>query len=197
MPSSTLEHWRRGSLQLGSVNYYRAGETAEITDQFEGRSCLIISGPKVQTAVMIQSGYNFGILCGTAQLGQPDFMRKRFGDTLVRIKSIRAFAEHLKVVLGARRYYFNHMQYNDLKLFRLKTLMRSILAKNTFDELAFGEKAFAFLYRESFLPSLFVKPTGFAVERELRLVFELDADLAEHIRPNVPDLVNFFEIVVD
>jgi hypothetical protein len=53
-------------------------------------------------------------------------MSRKFGETLIRIKSIRAFADHVAAVLSARSYYFNAVQYNDLKLFRLRTLKKNL-----------------------------------------------------------------------
>jgi len=130
-----------------------------------------------------------------------DEMSKRFGPHIIRIKNLRAFAEEVQAILGARRFYFNHVSYNDLKMFRTRTLQTLRLSQvdppENFDPNLVTDTVFDLLYKNSFLPSLFMKPTRFLMENELRLVFEMPADVpAPHVLRLVnPSLVKHIEFI--
>ena len=89
--------------------------------------------------------------------------------------------------------------YSDLKLLRIKTLHRfNVAASNAnkdFDSCIIDDKLFDFLYDNSFLPSLFMKPLRFADESELRIVFELPNDVPGHVRISDKRLLEQIEIV--
>jgi hypothetical protein len=54
---------------------------------------------------------------------------------------------------------------------------------------------FNLLYKNSFLSSLYVKPTRFAVEQEYRLVFEMPNDVPLTTRITNKGLVRYIEMV--
>jgi hypothetical protein len=118
----------------------------------------------------------------------------------MRITKLRYFAEAVQDQIGAKLFYFNHVIYNDLKLFRHPTLKSIPLARpgapnDKFDPSLINERIFDLLYDSSFLPSLFMKPTRFSGEQELRLVFESDRDLREPIRITKKGLLKFVDFV--
>jgi hypothetical protein len=147
----------------------------------EGLSNIAISTRKHLFGVSLASGYNFGIFCGTFSLNRRSEMSRRFGPRIIKIANLKGFAEEAQSLLGARRYYFNRVVYNDLKMFRIRTLKLIRLSRTeptgNFDPHLIDGAIFDLLYESSFLPSLFMKPTRFSVEEELRLVFEMPKDV--------------------
>jgi hypothetical protein len=96
----------------------------------EGLSNIAIKTRKHLFGMSLASGYNFGIFCGTSNLSRHSEMSQRFGPRIIKIVNLRTFAEEVQSLLSAKRYYFNHVIYNDLKMFRIKTL-KSILLSRT------------------------------------------------------------------
>ena len=92
-------------------------------------------------------------------------MSARFGPRIIRIANLKLFAEAVQSLLGAKKFYFNTVVYNDLKMFRINTLKTVRLSQTeppgNFDFELISEAIFELLYGNSFLPSLFMKPTRF------------------------------------
>jgi hypothetical protein len=197
MPEKTLEYYLRGSFQFGSVQYYRTIEQQNSKDAMEGLSNIAIKTPQHLFAMSLASGHNFGIFCGTSSLGRQDEMSKRFGPRIIKITNLKNFAEDMQRLLGAKRFYFNHVIYNDLKLFRTETPKPIHLPSDKFDPRVVDDAIFDLLYEASFLSSLFMKPTRFSIEEELRLVFEMPKDVPPpHVlRLTDTDLLNHIEVI--
>jgi hypothetical protein len=64
-----------------------------------------------------------------------------------------------------------------------------------FDPDLIDDATFDLLYDNSFLPSLFVKPTRFSIEEELRLVFEMPKDVPDVLRTTNKGLLRHIEII--
>ena len=147
----------------------------------EGLSNLAIRTPRHLFGISLASGYNFGVFCGTSTLNKREEMSARFGPRIIRIANLNLFATAVQSLLGARQFYFNKVVYNDLKMFRVRTLKTLRLSQTEppgdFDPQLIDDAIFDLLYSNSFLPSLFMKPTRFAIEEELRLVFEMPEDV--------------------
>jgi hypothetical protein len=201
VPANLLEFYRAGSFQFGSINFYRNIENQNSKDAMEGLSNIVVQSPKHVWAMSLAGGYNFGIFCGTSSLEKRDEMSKRFGPHIIKIGNLRAFAEEVKALLGAKRVYFNHVRYNDLKMFRTKTLKKIKLSQDeppgNFDPDLVTDAIFDLLYKNSFLPSLFMKPSRFSTENELRLVFEMPTDVPPpHVLRLVdPNLLRHIEFI--
>ena len=102
--------------------------------------------------------------------------------------------------MGAKRFFFNHVIYNDLKLFYVETLKSFTPSKanapnDNFDPQCINDSIFDLLYDSSFLSSLFMKPKRFSIEQELRLVFEMPKDVPDVLRINDRGLVRHIEVV--
>jgi hypothetical protein len=130
LPERLLEYYLEGSFQFGSIRYYRDIEQQNSKDSMEGLSNIAIKTRKHLFGMSLASGYNFGIFCGTSNLSRHSEMSQRFGPRIIKIVNLRTFAEEVQSLLSAKRYYFNHVIYNDLKMFRIKTL-KSILLSRT------------------------------------------------------------------
>jgi hypothetical protein len=189
----------KGHFQFGSIQYYRDIENQNAKDGREGLASLVITTPEVQIFAALVSGYNFGIFCGTAQLEYKELMSAKFGRNILRIKSVRRFADSVAHIIRARRHYFNRVAYDDLKLFRTKTLNRFNFAQNNrgtdFDPAIIDDKLFRFLCDKSFFASLFMKPLRFVNESELRIAFELSEDVPGCVRITDKSLLQHIEII--
>ena len=100
-------------------------------------------------------------------------MVERFGRRIIKIADLSAFAAEVAHEVGATRFYFNRVIYNDLKMFCVRTLksfdvVRAGATNGNFGPQVITEGIFDFLLNCSFLPSLFIKPTRFAIEEELK-----------------------------
>lgn len=199
LPERSLKYYLEGSFQFGSIRYYRDIEQQNSKDSMEGLSNIAIKTPKHSFGMSLASGYNFGIFCGTSDLSRRSEMSERFGPRIIKIANLKNLAEEIQAILGAKRYYFNHVMYNDLKIFRIKTLKSILLSRadppGDFDPDLIGDATFDLLYDNSFLPSLFMKPTRFSIEEELRLVFEMPKDVPDVLRTTNKDLLKHIEIV--
>jgi hypothetical protein len=189
----------KGHFQFGSIQYYRDIENQNAKDGREGLASLVITTPEVQIVAALVSGYNFGIFCGTAGLENKELMSAKFGRNIIRIKSARRFADSVAQIIGAKRYHFNRVAYDDLKLFKTKTLNRFNFARNKlstdFEPAAIDDKLFKFLCDRSFLPSLFMKPRRFQDESEIRIAFELSKDIPGCVRITDQGLLQHLGII--
>ena len=181
LPERSLDYYKEGSFQFGSIQYYRSIEQQNSKDSMEGLSNLAIKTPRHLFGMSLASGYNFALFCGTSTLSRREQMSARFGPRIIRIANLQLFAQAVQSLLGAKKFYFNKVVYNDLKMFRIKTLKTVRLSRTeppgNFDPQLIDEAIFDLLYGNSFLPSLFMKPTRFSIEEELRLVFETPEDV--------------------
>jgi hypothetical protein len=190
-----LDYILKDSFQFGSIDYYRNIEEQNSKDTMEGLSNLVISTPKRIICTSLVSGYNYCIFCGTSRLDNRDQMSNRFGPKIVKIADLRKFAEEVKAILGARRFFLHQVIYDDLKIFRVKTLKSFNGRTRNFDPQVISDSIFDLLYDSSFLPSLYIKPTRFSVEQELRLVFEMPNDVPHKSQITDRGLLRHIEIV--
>ena len=200
VPQDTFDYLRNGSFQFGSIQYYRNIEKQNSKDGMEGLTNLTIATPKRLIGTSLVSGYNFAILCGTSRLDNRNQMRDRFGPNIIKISNLNDFCEKARIALGARRAYVNHVTYNDLKLFKVKTLKTFEKLKNdapndNFDPNDIDDSIFNFLYKNTFLSSLFIKPTRFSIEQELRIVFEMSKDIPNVLRISNEPLAKLIEAI--
>jgi len=187
-----IQSIKKGIFQLGSIKYYKDTENKKIQDNMEGYSNLVINSNQRQVAISLMSGFNFYIFCGTASCNEPDHMKNSFGQRIIEIPNIISFAKAIQKSIGAIRFYVNYIHYSDLK-----TL---VFTDNEFDVEAavspdISESIFDSLYLYSFLPSLFAKPSGFAPEKEIRIVFEMPRDVKKYIRISNLGLLDKIRII--
>jgi hypothetical protein len=182
-------HIRNGSFQFGTCQYYRDIENQNTRDHLEGFSTIAV-GPAVIASVL--SGFNCAIFCGTDSLANRALMERRFGSNVLRIESIKSFADAVREKIGANAYHLCAVAYADLKVFKSDAVVRDVRAVNP----DLNDDLFELLYNISFFPSLFAKPTRFSDERELRLVFEFLSDVRTGVvRVECRELLDFIELV--
>jgi hypothetical protein len=181
----------KGSFQLGSINYYRQTENQKIQDKLEGYSNIVINSNQRQLNITLTSGFNFYIFCGTICSNVNNQMSSKFGQKIIEIPNILAFAKAVQKSIGAIRFYINRVQYADLKIFNINDNSFDVEAATSPD---INENVFNRLYNYSFLPSLFVKPSGFSPEKEIRIVFEMPRDTKKIIRISNKGLLHYIKI---
>jgi hypothetical protein len=197
----------KGGFQLGSAEFYRATEDNLIADKNEGLHCVCVNSADRQAILFGRSGDNCALFCGT-QLDASEISpehRKRFGDVLVEIHNVEAFATGVCEAIGARKFRIHDVIYSDAKTFRvaahdvdlvvrlLRTREEGRLTESVLESL---EEDFESLYEATILPSLFMKPAEYySLEMERRIAFEFDADLMPpFVRFTAPELLNFCSI---
>jgi hypothetical protein len=191
--NSTLKSMRNSSFRFGSIQYYRDIEATGSKDEMEGRTNLILRTKRQQHLWPMVAGYNFAIFCGTTQSTHTDLMRASFGDNLIRIPSAKRFAEIAVRVLGAKRYYLHRVIYRDRKIFRCAKTLRNL--KISESDGWINDLLFEFLYESGTMPSLFIKPTRFQSQQEIRLAFEMGEDLPKFREVRSADLAECIEEV--
>jgi hypothetical protein len=183
---STWDYIKRGSIQLGTATYYRTTENGNIKDEREGVSTFHLGDGNDQLHVSIISGFNCAIFCGTSYFeGEDDeLMRSRFGEKRLRIDRVDEFVSRTCKLIGAYRARIYDVVYTDIKHFsaEVKGISRfiDITGKGDLTEQSLhklNSRFFETFYDFAFAPSLFSKPTGYSVEHERRVVFELRDDL--------------------
>ena len=79
LPERSLDYYKEGSFQFGSIQYYRSVEQQNSKDSMEGLSNLAIKTPRHLFRMSLASGYNFALFCGTSTLSRREQMSARFG----------------------------------------------------------------------------------------------------------------------
>ena len=74
-------------------------------------------------------------------------------------------------------------------------LVKTDTPNDNFDPQVFDDAMFDFLYGSTFIPSLFMKPTRFSAEQELRLTFEMSKDVPDILKITDKNLLKYIEII--
>lgn len=175
---------KRGKFQLGSLLKYREIENQSSRDEKEGLSNIIIKSTNREILSTVLSGLNYYILCGTYNLDNRDYMVEKYGSKILKIPNVKSFANSLCKSIGAKKWYLQKVQYSDFKAYKLEYEIRNLEGVmgdyDTLNEIS-KEDLFNCLYKNSFSTSLFVKPTRFNKDQELRLVFEMSKDVRKEL----------------
>lgn len=102
---------KHGSLRLGSIDYYRRHENAEVQDRMEGHCVLVAFDGQMTHIREVRGGLNDRLLCCYA--GPPDReVIQRFGyDAAVEITDVEAFAQSVGEKIGTSGSYFSSCIY--------------------------------------------------------------------------------------
>ncbi|OJW66540.1 MAG: hypothetical protein BGO57_09565 [Sphingomonadales bacterium 63-6] len=185
------QYLSNGNFRVSSLECFRQWEHQgdPAGDRMEGYShCGYCFGEGQELCIATISGFNCHILSLTRDLKNQNTMRGTFGDVVLRVE-LKPFAESLADALGAKAYEIRSVKYSDLKLFRGELTPPEI---NGFPPDLTAEFASA-VRDKGRLPSIFIKPKRFKDEREIRLVFQMDDDVAEFTSLNLPHLLRYVE----
>ena len=116
----------------------------------EGLCNLVISTRTRLVGASVVSGYNYFILCGSSSLDNRIQMSDRFGAKIIKISDVKGFAEEVRSILGARRYFLGQLLYDDLNIFQLKTLKSWTAGENVPNPQAINDSIFDLLYGAAF-----------------------------------------------
>jgi hypothetical protein len=196
----------RGHVQLGSAAYYRKIENPLINDAREGYSFLSLISNQDQLLAHLDVGANFHLFCGTTRANTAkNTMRERFGEALIEIVDVEAFAGAIQSKIGATAYRVHDVVYSNVKAIsvdydysdvadRLRIDCRSTL---TSDALHIINQRLHDAFREyGLLASLFSKPIHpYAVERERRIAFEMPADTTTSVLQfDCPEIISLLRL---
>lgn len=171
----------KGTFVLGSLLGYRAVENPAARDKREGMALLCAEVWSSDAYAFVTSGMNFGIFCASGDDANLGVVAGNFGEIELRIPSLRRFASAVAKDVGAQSFRISRVVYDDLKIFRAPRLPDAIGDLGLFGTNVTAEQQL-WLHQQALAPSLFLKPTKFAAEAEVRVVFEFDRDLP---RPRV------------
>ncbi len=162
----------KGKFQLGSLKYYREIERQESRDEKEGFANLIINSGNRQIFTSVISGFDKYILCGTYDIENLDYMSAKYGGYIMKINSVKSFAEKVMKAIGAESWLLNEINYTDYKAYAVDTIISDLggVSPDLSDEL------FNILYNISDKPCVYAKPVRFEDEKELRLSFTMARD---------------------
>ena len=183
---------KKGWFRLGTLEGYRNAENVRIKDVQEGFTTLLISTKDRQIYSSLMAGFNYYVFCAT-EISSKDGsgqMQQNFGESLIRIKSIKSFASAVAKAIGARRVLISRIQYTDSKLYQFekKNYQVGNEIRTAFDDL------YDDILQNLPLPSLFLKPSFFKPENEVRLAFEMPKDVKRNLDLNNLGLLRQIEI---
>jgi hypothetical protein len=181
---------KKGNFQLGSLQKYREIEDQNRRDEFEGISSIIIKSNNREVFTTVLTGFNYYILCGTCEMNNSEYMSEKYGSKILRISNVKSFSNAVCKSIGAKKWYLQKVQYSDFKAYKIEHEIKTLETSN----LSFNEEIFDILYKHSFFPSIFVKPTRFNTEKELRLIFEMPKDVRKELKFDNLGLVNQIKI---
>lgn len=163
---------KKGKFQLGSLKYYREIERQESRDEKEGFANLIINSGNRQILTSVISGFDKYILCGTYDIENLDYMSAKYGGYIMKINSVKSFAEKVMMAIGAESWLLNEINYTDYKAYAVDTIISDLGGVSP----DLSEEMFNILYNISDKPCVYAKPVRFEDEKELRLSFTMARD---------------------
>jgi hypothetical protein len=173
----SVDYYKDGYIKLGTIQEYQTIEDSNRKDDLEGYSTIKYNLNNKDIVTSAKSGYNYLIFCATIKSNSIYHLEK-FGKNQVNINNIRTFSELIKKCVNAKSYEIQRIHYNNYKttIFRNNLLNDKIdLNKNCLND----EYHYDLLLKLLKYPSLFIKPTNFSKEEEVRIVFEMPKDLSK------------------
>lgn len=187
-----LDHFRKGIIRLGALPYYHSMENKKAEDPLEGLTILKISADDSDFVSLTMAGLNQYIFCSTDNRlsDTPNKeMMKRFGYGLVRIR-VRPFAARVAELLNARGYKIYRVRYSNTKCFELE-----IPGFKWQPGIPFMWQMYGPLRDCGYIPNLFMKPEEYLVESEVRIAFEMPADVQGTIDISDRSLLDYLDFL--
>lgn len=172
---------KKGTLRLGSIDYYSKHEDPEVRDPQEGNCIVATFDGKMTYLGAIRGGMNDRLLC--CYIGEPDGdVIKQFGyDSAVEITDVRAFSNIISKKLGAIESYFSECLYvRDRAIYHdIPKLM------NKYNN-----------YHENYsnligMARSFLKNSNYKHQREFRFVWRESDRVRDHLDITDMNLTNF------
>jgi len=184
----------KGKFRLGSLEYYQKTSNKNIQDVYEGFTHLAINYQNRQRIQAFYSGFNYLIFCGSyipPSDNRANHLLKNFGDCVIRIKDINGFQNAIAGHLSSKKHFRHNVIYEPIKIIQTYTAERL----DNIDGPLMTDSTFNLIYNTVSLPSIFIKPTNYCVEYELRLAFEMSWDQKTPLDIDCPGLLDFIEVV--
>jgi len=181
----------KGAFQLGSLKKYREIENKKIRDEKEGFCNLIIHSANREILTSVISGFNHYVFCGTYKVDESNYMSSNFGNTVIRIKNIKAFADKIQETIGAKKWTLKKVNYTDYKAYLINQEIKDLSGVGP----DLSEELFQYLLMYTEFPSIFSKPVLFQPENELRLSFEMNTNVKKEHDFNNMELLDEIEVI--
>ncbi len=167
------QYIQNGKWQLGNIHLYRTIENIKQRDEFEGFSFLNFNVNNHSISQVCNTGFNYLIFCGTKS-SNSIIHQEKFGSKELHFPNVKAFAERVCEIIGAKRYFVQNVEYNTLKAYSHRQLIQNPTIK--LNDYLLTPEYFELLADIAIYPSLFVKPEYFRNENEVRIIFEMKKD---------------------
>jgi hypothetical protein len=185
-----LPEIEKGNFRLGVILDYRKVEGKLWQDPAEGNTMLSIKGKEKDIFTIVTGGLNYYIFCASLTENKDSLLVNNFGEVKLKIH-IKQFAESITRSINARTYFIQKLKYSDAKSFQIDLPGLSLPDNlDGLDDITFEE-----LIKCSSFPSLFVKPTYFENENEVRIAFEMDKNVSTPITINDKEALNSLSVI--
>jgi hypothetical protein len=181
----------KGNWQLGNINLYRNTENQKIRDDYEGFSVLHFNINDYPVSQVCTGGYNYLMFCGTKSSGSQKHI-EQFGEMELIFPDINKFAEKVANHINAESYIIQEVQYNSLKSYQISERIEN--KEVEINGRILSPAYFDILKKYHIFPSLFVKPTGFQTEEEVRIVFKMKKDYNKPFKFKNKELLKFIHL---
>lgn len=192
-PIDIENYLKYGKIKLGTIDSFRFLENLKAKDIAEGFSNVVLNFNGDDNIFPISTGFNSYNLCFTNK-SNSDYHQNNFGKGCYEISDVIGFCEHVKTKLNAKRYYIRKVCYSDLKITRTDNLSIRKFLKNLkngeISELLFDE-----IIKIAYFPCLFIKPIAFKEEQEVRIVFEMKADVEEVMYLTDSEIIQYLNFI--
>jgi hypothetical protein len=186
----------KGKFRLGSLKLYREIEDYKARDEREGCVNLIFKMGNRYILSSVISGFNHYIFCGSHSIDNAEVKSNNFGDYIMKISNVKSFAEAVKRAIGAKKWDLKKIIYQDFKASYFEIPMDNELLSSLLNEkFVMTPKFFNLLYESSKTSSLFVKPSYFKPEEELRITFTMEKDVKKFLDFHNQGLLNYIEFI--
>ena len=179
-----------GEFLLSSLDRFRRLEHNKNSagDRFEGLSTCSYHVRDSQYVFKTISGYHTFVFSSTRDLQMAMQMQKMFGDVVLRI-TLSPFRTALTKQLECTKSETKLVRYADYKIFKSRIRQKDL---GKYPQTLCPVLAVT-LRNGSRLPTLFAKPERFALEREVRLAFEMPSDVSDTISITLPNSSAYVE----
>lgn len=189
-PETYEKYILQGKFLLSSLARFRQlednGDLAG--DRFEGHSLCSLEVDHEQHIFKTVSGYDRFVFCGARDLRMATQMQDKFGEVLLKI-ALKPFRTALARQLGCTESETKLVRYADYKIFRSHIRSKDL---GHYPQTICPVLALT-LRNCGRLPTLFAKPERFALEREVRLAFEMPRDVSDTVSITLPNSSAFVE----
>lgn len=179
-------YYIHGNIRPQTIEFFRNMEADDPrSDPWEGHAHLWGVSRRKQFLLACNAGFNSLVFCTSED---PKIAKNSdFGSVTIRIRNPRKFASLISRKIGADRFRIGRVMYDSAKIFRAR--VKQIPDERLLADDRFVEK----IYPYANMASIFLKPSEFRTEREIRFDFSMVRPPSEGVStgpdPELADLI--------